>query len=292
MTKSASSAPKTNLEKPPNRQPWILILIFRLLLLAVGGGLAMILGIVFANIYPAPNPEKPLMFKLLDRLDNKPKVTSPNYNPAIVPEQEKPSPQLSPGQKQQAQAKVTKLQLQLKELNEEVVSLEKQLGTSRPNEDLEARLQAIAQQVQEVEPPSADEASPSSNDNTNQATATSDSVGAGKLKVTLPSDLLFEGNKTLLRSDAGAILDKIVADLRNYPGSTIRIAAHTDTGSEAEEKRELSFRRAKAVEQYLSNALGNQYRWLSVGYGDSRPIVTNDSVPNQQRNRRVEIAVD
>lgn len=292
MTKSASSAPKTNPQKPPTRQPWILILIFRLLLLGVGGALAMILGIVFANIYPAPNPEKPLMFKLLDRLDNRPKVTSPNSSPAIRQEQETPSPQISPGQKQQAQAKVTKLQAQLKELNEEVASLEKQLGTSRPNEDLEARLQAIAQQVQQVESPSTDEASPSPNDNTNQATATPDSVGTGKLKVTLPSDLLFEGNNTLLRSDAGAILDKIVADLRNYPGSTIRIAAHTDTGSETEEKRELSFRRAKAVEQYLSNALGNQYRWLSVGYGDSRPIVTNDSPPNKQRNRRVEIAVD
>ncbi|MFB8788507.1 MAG: OmpA family protein [Potamolinea sp.] len=291
MTKSASSAAKTTPEKSPRRQPWILILIFRLLLLGVGGGLAMILGIVFANIYPAPKPEKPLMFKLLDRLDNKPKVRSPNSSPTIVPEEDKPSPQLSPGQKQQAQAKVTKLQAQLKELNEEVANLETQLGTSRPNEDLEARLQAIAQQLQGEQSSSAD-ASPSPNDSTNQATAASESVNAGKLKVTLPSDLLFEESKTLLRSDASAILDKIVADLRNYPGSTIRIAAHTDTGREAEEKRELSFRRAKAVEQYLSNALGSQYRWLAVGYGNSRPLVTNDTIPNQQRNRRVEIAVD
>ena len=291
MTKSASSAPKTEQEKPPKRQPWILILIFRLLLLGVGGNLAMILGIVFANIYPAPNPEKPLILKLLDRFDNKPKVTSQTNSPAILTEQEKPTPQLSPGQKQQAQAKVKKLQAQLKELNEEVASLEKQLGTSRPNEDLEARLQAISQQVQEVDLKSADTSS-SSNKSTNQATAVSESVGAGKLKVTLPSDLLFDGNQTLLRADASTILDKIVADLRNYPGSTIRIAAHTDMGREAEETRELSFRRAKAVEQYLSNALGNQYRWISVGFGDSRPIVTNDSIPNQQRNRRVEIAVD
>lgn len=291
MKKSASSAAKTTPEKQPRKQPWILILIFRLLLLGVGGSLAMILGIVFANVYPAPKPEKPLMFKLLDRLDNKPKVRSPNSSPIIVPEEDKPSPEISPGQKQQAQAKVTKLQAQLKELNEEVANLETQLGTSRPNEDLEARLQAIAQQLQGSQSSNAD-ASPSPNDSTNQVTAASESVNAGKLKVTLPSDLLFEESKTLLRSDASAILDKIVADLRNYPGSTIRIAAHTDTAREVEENRELSFRRAKAVEQYLSNALGSQYRWLAVGYGNSRPLVTNDSIPNQQRNRRVEIAVD
>jgi outer membrane protein OmpA-like peptidoglycan-associated protein len=114
----------------------------------------------------------------------------------------------------------------------------------------------------------------------------------GKLKVTLPSDLLFEPSNSILRSEASLILDKIVADLRTYPSSTIRIAAHTDATGEAEDERELSFRRAKAVEQYLANALGTQYRWLTVGYGQIRPLVPNTTVSNQQRNRRVEIAVD
>jgi outer membrane protein OmpA-like peptidoglycan-associated protein len=38
--------------------------------------------------------------------------------------------------------------------------------------------------------------------------------------------------------------------------------------------------------------LGTQYRWLTVGYGQTSPLVPNTTVSNQQRNRRVEIAVD
>jgi outer membrane protein OmpA-like peptidoglycan-associated protein len=112
------------------------------------------------------------------------------------------------------------------------------------------------------------------------------------LKVTLPSDVLFEQSNSVLRQEAGLILDKIVADLRNYPASTIRIGAHTDTQGEAEDNRELSFRRAKSVEQYLARTLGKQYRWLVVGYGETRPLVANDTNANEQRNRRVEIAVN
>jgi outer membrane protein OmpA-like peptidoglycan-associated protein len=117
-------------------------------------------------------------------------------------------------------------------------------------------------------------------------------VQSGKLKVTLPSDLLFEENNSILRSEASLILDKIVADLRSYPASTILIAAHTDATAATEDNRELSFRRAKAVEQYLAKTLGNQYRWLTVGYGETRPLVPNDTPADKQRNRRVEIAVE
>jgi outer membrane protein OmpA-like peptidoglycan-associated protein len=116
-------------------------------------------------------------------------------------------------------------------------------------------------------------------------------VQAEKLKVTLPSDSLFEPDNSLLRPDAGLILDKIIADLRDSPSSTISIAAHTDA-KDADDDRELSFRRAKAVEQYLARALGDRYRWLAIGYGGTRPVVPNDTSANQQRNRRIEIAVD
>ncbi len=59
-----------------------------------------------------------------------------------------------------------------------------------------------------------------------------------------------------------------------------------------EDNRELSFRRAKALEQYFGRALGEQYRWLVVGYGETRPLVANDTEANLQRNRRIEIAVE
>jgi len=292
VSQSASSAAKTSPEKSTSRRPWLLVLIFRLLLLGVGGGLALILGIVLANFYPKQNPQRPLLLKALERLDKIKPSVSPNSSPTLGPASTNSPPQLTPVQKQQAQAQLTQLESQLKALNDEVATLETQLGISRPNEALDARVQAIALQLQGVSP-SQSNASLVGNSSTNQVTASSKPLfQADKLKVILPSDVLFEGNNSILRPEAGLILDKIVADLRDYPSSTIRIAAHSDTVGEAEDNRELSYRRAKAVEQYIASALGEKYRWLVVGYGETLPLVANDTSANQQRNRRVEIAVD
>lgn len=292
MTKSPSSEAKTSPKKSNHRQPWLLVFIFRLLLLGVGGGLALILGIVFANIYPNPQPERPLLLKMLDRLDKKTVVPPANATPTVVPASTNASPQLAPAQKKQAQAQLTKLQEQIKKLNDEVATLEAQVGSSNPNGGLESRLQAIALQLEGI--PSANSTVKSVvNNGTNQANIVpAELVQSGKLKVTLPSDLLFEENNSILRSEANLILDKIVADLRSYPASTILIAAHTDDAGATEENQELSFRRAKAVEQYLAKTLGNQYRWLTAGYGATRPLVPNDQAVDQQRNRRVEIGVE
>lgn len=291
MTQSANSEAKTSPKKSNPSQPWLLVLIFRLLLLGVGGGLALILGIVFANFYPNPQPERPLLLKMLDRLDKKTAVPPANASPTVI-SQDNSSPQLTPTQKKQALAQLTKLQGQIKKLKDEVAILETQLGSSNPNEAIETRLQAIALQLEGIPSPNSSVKSVVNSRTNQSATVTAALVQSGKLKVTLPSDLLFEENNSILRSEASLILDKIVADLRSYPASTILIAAHTDATAATEDNRELSFRRAKAVEQYLAKTLGNQYRWLTVGYGETRPLVPNDTPADQQRNRRVEIAVE
>ena len=279
MTQSTNSDAKTPPKKSNNRQPWLLVLIFRLLLLGVGGGLALISGIVYANFYPNPQPKQPLLLKVLDRLSSKP--ISP-ANATATPENN-PQSQLTPAQKEQAQAQLNKLQEQIKQLSSEIAALETQLGNNVSNQGLETRLQAIALQVQGI-PKDAIE----SNGTQSPKAAL---LQSGKLKVTLPSDILFEENDTL-RPESNLILDKIIADLRDYPPTTIRITAHTDDTGETQDNRELSFSRAKAVEQYLAEALGDKYNWLTVGDGATRPLVPNDSPTNQQRNRRVEIAVE
>ncbi len=282
MTQSTNSDAKTPPKRSSNRQPWLLVLIFRLLLLGVGGGLALISGIVYANFYPNPHPKQPLLLKVLDRLSSKQPIPPANASPATPANN--PQSQLTPAQKQQAQTQLNKLQEQLKQLSSEIGALETKLGNNVSNQGLETRLQAIALQIQGI-PRDAIE-----NNNGTQSPKAS-LVQSGKLKVTLPSDILFEENNTL-RPESNLILDKIIADLRDYPASTIRITAHTDDTGETQDNRELSFSRAKAVEQYLAEALGDKYKWLTVGDGATRPLVPNDSPTNQQRNRRVEIAVE
>ena len=109
--------------------------------------------------------------------------------------------------------------------------------------------------------------------------------------VTLPSDVLFDAGSISLRAGTSAILDNLVADLRNYEGATVRVGGHTDDAGEAVDNRKVSFARAQAVVQYLSGVLGQKYHWVAIGYGESRPLVDNSSDANQQRNRRIEVAI-
>ncbi|NET57641.1 MAG: OmpA family protein [Symploca sp. SIO2E6] len=290
MIQSASSAAQTAPKKSTGRLSWLVTWIFRLLLLGVGGGLAIIVGIVLANFYPSVNPQKPLLLRVIDGWEQGRPVIFGNSNSTPVPDTANPPLQLTPEQKQQAEAELTRLQEQQQVLREAVVNLETQLGISSANETLETRLQSLSQQIQGGANLGTDTSV--ANGSTNQTSNYSESVSsADKLKVTLPSDALFEVDNSILRPEAGLILDKIIADLRDYSSSTIRIAAYTDGTQEAADNRELSFRRAKAIEQYLANALGDDYRWLVIGYGETLPLVANDNPANQQRNRRIEIAV-
>jgi len=290
VSKSSNSAAKTSPKQSTSRSPWFLIFIFRLLLLVVGGSSALILGIVLANIYPNPNPQKPLLPRMLDTLAGQAPATSPSSSPTQVINPVQEPLQLTPSAKEQAETRLRQLQEQQTALRESIGVLEQQIGTSRPSEPTEVRLQALSRQLQDGNASNLDVSSQGSI--TSPASKVSEVVfPTDKLKVTLPSDILFEENDSVLRSEASLLLDKIVADLRDYPGATIYIAVHTDALGEAQQNRELSFRRAQAVEQYFKRTLGNQYRWLVVGYGETRPLVAEDTDANQQRNRRVEIAV-
>ncbi|MGL5065631.1 MAG: OmpA family protein, partial [Microcoleus sp.] len=117
-------------------------------------------------------------------------------------------------------------------------------------------------------------------------------VFAGQaLMVTLPSDVLFDTASISLRPGTNAILDNLVADLRNYEGATVRVSGHTDDAGEQVDNRNLSFARAQAVAKYLSYALPQKYHWVAIGYGESRPSISNSTDANRQRNRRIEVAI-
>lgn len=123
-----------------------------------------------------------------------------------------------------------------------------------------------------------------------QATSLRDfALPTHELKVTLPSDFLFLPTDSTLSPAAKTVLDEfLIQDLQSHEGKTILIAAHTDVEDNPQLNRELSFRRAKALESYLSQALEGDYRWVATGYGKD-PSQDNAT---SLLNRRIEIAVD
>jgi OOP family OmpA-OmpF porin len=101
----------------------------------------------------------------------------------------------------------------------------------------------------------------------------------------------FDFDKCTLRSDAIAILDEAVRVL-NGNDIRVEVAGHTDwIGSDAYNQK-LSECRANVVGEYLTGNGVSGAKISSVnGYGESRPIDTNDTAEGRARNRRTELNV-
>ena len=79
--------------------------------------------------------------------------------------------------------------------------------------------------------------------------------------------------------------------LKDYPGIRMRIEGHTDSDGGDDYNLELSQRRAMAVGQYLINAGVEPDRLEWQGFGETRPIASNQTAEGKAQNRRVEFHV-
>jgi outer membrane protein OmpA-like peptidoglycan-associated protein len=102
---------------------------------------------------------------------------------------------------------------------------------------------------------------------------------------------LFDSGKAELRPEAGPELDSLVFFLQKYPAVTLGISGHTDDVGTEEYNLDLSERRARSVQDYLSNKGVPPARLRSRGFGESRPVAENSNEAGRQSNRRVECIV-
>ncbi len=101
----------------------------------------------------------------------------------------------------------------------------------------------------------------------------------------------FDFDKSNIRSDARPILDEAVSTLNEESAVSVSVEGHTDSrGTDAYNQR-LSERRAKSVADYLSTHGISGSRLSTVGFGESRPVATNDTDEGRAQNRRVELRV-
>lgn len=105
------------------------------------------------------------------------------------------------------------------------------------------------------------------------------------------SNTLFAFDKFNLDEKAIAGLNKVIAWLQDNPQLHVQIDGHTDNYGPDEYNQILSENRAKSVYEYFV-AHGVDAKRLSYkGYGESRPIATNDTAEGRQQNRRVELTI-
>ena len=110
------------------------------------------------------------------------------------------------------------------------------------------------------------------------------------LVVTL-GDVLFETDRSELKPGAQRNLDKLVAALSQHSETTVAIEGHTDSTGSSSYNLDLSERRARSVETYLTSNGIDRSRLTSRGLGEDYPVASNDSNAGRQQNRRVEIII-
>jgi outer membrane protein OmpA-like peptidoglycan-associated protein len=105
------------------------------------------------------------------------------------------------------------------------------------------------------------------------------------------SDVLFDTGKYNLRPAAREKLAKIAGIVLAHPDLRLEVEGHTDDrGSEAF-NQELSEKRALAVRDYLVVQGLPPVTIVAKGFGESMPLLGNDTAEGRQRNRRVELVV-
>jgi len=102
--------------------------------------------------------------------------------------------------------------------------------------------------------------------------------------------ILFASNSAVIKGESFKTLKDIGKLLQDDPNLRLSIEGHTDSDGSDDHNMTLSQNRAASVRSYLSSKYGiSADRLESKGWGETKPIDTNDSTEGKANNRRVEL---
>ncbi|MFX2609486.1 OmpA family protein [Enterobacter mori] len=110
--------------------------------------------------------------------------------------------------------------------------------------------------------------------------------------VRLDSMSLFDSGKSVLKQGSTKMLVNSLVGIKARPGWLIVVSGHTDNTGSVQLNQTLSLQRAEAVRNWMRDTGDVPESCFAVqGYGDSRPIASNDTPDGRAHNRRVEISL-
>jgi OmpA-OmpF porin, OOP family len=107
--------------------------------------------------------------------------------------------------------------------------------------------------------------------------------------VVLSSEVTFAFDSAEIRPGAHQTLQDVATTLRDNPDLRVRIEGHTDSVGSPQYNVGLSQRRADSVRDFLVSQGIAEDRMTTRGYGEERPVATNETDEGRAQNRRVEI---
>jgi outer membrane protein OmpA-like peptidoglycan-associated protein len=108
----------------------------------------------------------------------------------------------------------------------------------------------------------------------------------------MPGNITFKTGSADLNADFYKVLDGVGIVVDEYEKTLIVVEGHTDNVGSDEMNQSLSERRASTVGQYIATKGINGQRVLTAGFGESRPVASNDSESGRSQNRRVEVRLE
>lgn len=182
-------------------------------------------------------------------------------------------------QRQQLQEALDKLDEQeLSQADTQAIQTQYQDAMARLDAEIERRKQAESR-LEDVTQQLADVAEVRQND-------------GGATIISLDSATLFENGKYELLPLARQNLQRVADALKMEPETTLTVAGFTSSTGTEEFNKTLSENRAQSVKDYLVSRGIPDERIETIGYGEDRPIASNETSEGRAMNRRVEIILD
>ncbi len=174
------------------------------------------------------------------------------------------------------------LKQDLKDKEEQLIILESQLGDLKSKE---ATLSMVMEQ-QKLMKDKFLKVEQSFNSEEAQVTRIGDQV------VIRLYGLSFPVGKAIINSEYFGLLGKVIKAIEVYPECGIAVEGHTDSWGGDKANHKLSTERAEAVREYLlSTAEIDNVRITAVGYGETKPIASNETKEGRRKNRRIEVVI-
>jgi outer membrane protein OmpA-like peptidoglycan-associated protein len=125
-----------------------------------------------------------------------------------------------------------------------------------------------------------------------QGTGVSVTRNGDNLVLNMPGNVTFKTGSSDLNPDFFKVLDSVGLVLKEYDKTLVIIAGHTDNVGSDQMNQDLSQKRAISVGQYLAGRGVSDTRMMINGFGESRPVASNDSPEGRTQNRRVELTLE
>lgn len=104
-------------------------------------------------------------------------------------------------------------------------------------------------------------------------------------------NIIFKSGTAILEQESFPNLDLLLQNLLEHPNICIAIHGHTDNVGSQEANLELSTNRAQTIYHYLIQEGIDKKRLKFAGFGETKPVASNENESGRKKNRRVEFLI-